>query len=201
MGHVFIDREPRAFAEGPKTWGELLETIERSLSGADRLVTAVRFGGVDQPTFRATEAASRPLRDLLIPIEMETASRAGLLAEAAAAGAACVRRMCAVAAPMARDVRQAGAAAAGGRFIDLIDSVRHALWLSALLWQAGGPGTAARGVCPMATAVPVRAGLEALMEAHARRDWPAVADVLEHHLSPALHAWQGAFAAQAGGLQ
>ena len=41
----------------PETWGDLLERLDRTLVADGRVVTAVRFDGVDQPSFRDAELA------------------------------------------------------------------------------------------------------------------------------------------------
>jgi len=60
-----IGQEDEALA-GLKTWGQLLNALEQGVDAERAVVTAVRFGGVDQPSFlRVRSAEEYDIADLL----------------------------------------------------------------------------------------------------------------------------------------
>src|SRR5207342_2028354 len=66
-------------AAGLQTWGQLLASLERG-DGAERtVVAAVRFAGVDQPTFREPEALELNLHHAA-PIDIEVSTAGALVA-------------------------------------------------------------------------------------------------------------------------
>ncbi len=74
-------------APGLTTWGEWLDSLETGpeMNTPDRsIVTAVRFQGVDQPSFRDAGSLALPV-SAISPVYVELSTARDLLAEAAAA--------------------------------------------------------------------------------------------------------------------
>ena len=80
MTECLLDRTPQIFDAVPETWGELLETLDDRARSAHRVVTAVRFEGVDQPSYRDDGMRARSLADLA-RVEVETSESDDLLGE------------------------------------------------------------------------------------------------------------------------
>jgi hypothetical protein len=61
MLQCLVNNEPRLLDSGVETWGEVLSALQPDHARRRHVVTAVRFDGVDQPSFAAAEFASTPL--------------------------------------------------------------------------------------------------------------------------------------------
>jgi hypothetical protein len=57
MVDCLVNDIPERFDFLPETWGALLAGLDRRISAGRRVVTAVRFDGVDQPSFRHPDLA------------------------------------------------------------------------------------------------------------------------------------------------
>ena len=55
MATLILDGEPLSLAEGPKTLGDLLATVDDQCAGRGRIVTGLRLDGDDEPAFREPE--------------------------------------------------------------------------------------------------------------------------------------------------
>ena len=66
---------------GSETWGQLLATLERGDGPECPVVAAVRFAGVDQPTFREPESLALDL-EVITPIDVELSTTSALVAVA-----------------------------------------------------------------------------------------------------------------------
>ncbi len=84
MAHCLVNDTPETFEFSPETWGQLLDSLDRTLVADRRVVTAVRFDGVDQPTFRSPELAAADL-GRIGQVEVEAEDAAALLGAAVAA--------------------------------------------------------------------------------------------------------------------
>ena len=78
MTEWLLDRTSEPVDSLLETWGELLETLDVELESTHRVVTAVRFEGVDQPSYRADDVRGRALAGLA-RVEVESAMAADLL--------------------------------------------------------------------------------------------------------------------------
>ena len=61
MSECVLDGVPTPVDSACKTWDGLLADLDRRLSAEGRAVTVVRFGGVDQPSFREADRAGQDL--------------------------------------------------------------------------------------------------------------------------------------------
>ena len=80
MLECLVNSVPSAPIPGLQTWGELLADLDGRLAHDRRIVTAARFDGVDQPSFRSSPILDRPLASVR-RIEVEATESHVLLGE------------------------------------------------------------------------------------------------------------------------
>ncbi|MGD9905843.1 MAG: hypothetical protein AB7U83_20410 [Vicinamibacterales bacterium] len=174
----------------PETWGELLAQLDGALGRDRQVVTAVRFDGVDAPSFRDPAQAGRPLAPVT-RIDIQASSAAGLLAEALQTARTSLPALADGARLTATAYRQ-GAADAHQQLTALVAAIHSLVTLT------GAAATAARATHgPAASADdPVAAhcrGIEAalgtLIDRHAAGDWGGLADTLDGALAGAVLDW------------
>jgi hypothetical protein len=187
-----LDETPVAVDSGLKTWGDLLETVDRELARVRRAVTAVRFDGVDQPSFRDDALASRPLT-ALGRIEADSLDTRTLLHNTLSVAANGLAVLTEGAHRVAGAFRAADAAAANAELVTLVDGVRSLMTLTAAIAAAAdvdleslacGAATGAHAI------VSVSDALETLLAWQQTRDRDAIADGLDLELAPALAGWR-----------
>jgi hypothetical protein len=61
MPDCLVDRIAIPIDSTRKTWGEILEFLDRRLSSQGRAVAVVRFEGVDQPSFHEASQLQRAM--------------------------------------------------------------------------------------------------------------------------------------------
>lgn len=86
MTQCLVNGEPEVLNFRPNTWGDLLGGLDRRLEGDRRVVTAARFDGVDQPSFRDPQVIGRDLAEIA-RIDVETEDALQLLRESIDAAA------------------------------------------------------------------------------------------------------------------
>ena len=80
MARCLVNERPELTEIRPETWEGLLAALDARLA-ADRLVvTAVRFDGVDQPSFRGPAVGATPL-DGIAQVDIDAEDAVGLLFE------------------------------------------------------------------------------------------------------------------------
>ncbi len=174
-----------------ETWGELLDALDRSLGREHRVVTAVRFDGVDEPSFRGPAQAVRRLQPVaVIAVDAVEASR--LLDDALAAASGSLPSLADGARVTAAAYRR-DAGDAHPQLASLMAAIQSLVALTSATAAAArvsrgdarSSAAAARPVCPS-----VEAAVATLIERHSRDDWPGVADALEHDLAAAVLDWR-----------
>src|SRR5262245_23090012 len=78
MLECFVNKQPKSLHSGLKTWGDLFNALQPELVEKQHTVTAVRFDGVDQPSFGTPEFDDMPL-SAFDEIEIETHDRKRVL--------------------------------------------------------------------------------------------------------------------------
>src|SRR5258705_3010483 len=96
MTRLVLNDAQQSVENVPVYWGELLKGLDEHANERGEVVTAVRFDGVDEPTFRQPALVGRPLREVRT-IELETATSSDLLDDALVQGAAAARTLAALA--------------------------------------------------------------------------------------------------------
>ena len=178
-----------------ETWGELLETLDVELESSHRVVTAVRFEGVDQPSYRADDVRGRALAGLA-RVEVESASTGELLHAAIITARDSVAVLSAGAIYVADTFRGLNFNEAHTRFAELADTIRQLTLLTASVAAVAvidlgtldcGPESAAQII------EGVSVSLQRLLVWQGARDWVGAADCLEFDLAPALDRWTAVF--------
>jgi hypothetical protein len=195
MSEVLVNEQPVALNSGHKTWSDVLASVEARAAADGHVVTAVRFRGVDQPSFRDAAVGLTTLADAG-RIEVETETRAGLLGSTLGAAGESLP-------DIANGARRAAALFRRGRLGEahqqlgtLLATVRTLVDLT--LASAAAAGTALEDLrCGDGSAAGVLGAtglvLDALAQHQQVEDWVAVADELEYGLAPALLGWSIVF--------
>jgi hypothetical protein len=213
MTECLLDRTSEPVDSLLETWGELLETLDFELGSTHRVVTAVRFEGVDQPSYRADEVRGRSLAGLA-RVEVESAGAEDLLHDTIMTGRDSVAVLAAGAIQVADTFRGLNINAAHSCFAELAEGVRQLTLLTAAVAAVAVVDLNALScVTPEASSshVPAQAvassepesatqiidgvsvGLQRLLVWQTAHDWVGAADCLEYDLAPALDRWSSVF--------
>ncbi len=191
MARIFVNDEAQGLDVAQKTWGELLQTIDRHVGEQGQLVTAARFDGVDEPSFRDTAVAAREIAGVE-RIEIDSAGPMAFVISCLHEAAVGIERVCEGAVTLADLFRGHDVAAANRGLADLGENVRALVQLldalrgpigidvDRLLWD-GRPVPDHLG--ELATLV------QSLITAQESQDWLTVADIIEYDVEPALRRW------------
>jgi hypothetical protein len=180
----------------PETWGELLGQLDRSLEADHRVVTAVRFDGVDEPSFRSPAQSGRPLAQVT-RVDVDAVEASALLDDALAAAAASLPAL-AEGARLSAAAYRTEAADAHVQLSALIGAVQSLVALTsaaAVAARATRGGRAASDDAVERACRSVELALTALVDRHTRADWPALADALDAELAPSILEWRDVLAA------
>jgi hypothetical protein len=179
----------------PLVWGELLEGLDLDANRRGEVVTAVRFDGVNQPTFRHPTEVVRALADVQL-VELETATLGDLLDEALAQGAAAAGALASAAGEIGSAFRGANPVEGNCRMPEFGDGIRSLIWILGAVANAREVSLdqmASNGRAMSTQLAELTAQLVAIVEAQQAEDWLTVADILEYDFKPALQAWQPIF--------
>lgn len=175
---------------GLKTWGQLLDALEQGVGTERTVVTAVRFGGVDQPSFREPVLLTRAL-EAGAPIDVDTCRADALVEEAVETALNGLVPLAKAAQRTADAFRSHDLADAHSRLCVVVVTLQTLTKLTAAVSQAGLTPRTARSDDD-STALLERLGqrLESLITAAMNEDWTSVADVLEYDMADLLPIWQ-----------
>lgn len=190
MAHCLVNDTLEHFDFRPETWGQVLSTLDHRLSAERRVVTAVRFDGVDQPSFRSEDVAAVDLsRMARVDIDVEDAA-ALLDAAVAAAGESLPSLVTGVG--MTAAALRTGASDAQTQLVALVTAVQSLVALTAAAATAANLSMGApHGVdTPVVAACgTLEAALRGLVAHQAAGHWAAMADALDADLAPAIARW------------
>ncbi|MFI5178990.1 MAG: hypothetical protein ACHQO8_10520 [Vicinamibacterales bacterium] len=195
MPDLIIDRVPVTLESGPKTWAELLAAVDWAMTNSGRAVTAVRFEGVDQPSFRDADLGSR-LLDGLHRIEVESLDTRALIQMTVVTALDSLTALDDDARRVAGAFRGVNAARASGELPGFVSAIRHLSILTATLGDAAGVDLDAlhcgqRSVHHLLDGV--TGALDRVVGSQQAEDWIAAADSLEYELAPSLTSWRSVF--------
>ncbi len=195
MLRLVLNDEEHLVENMPECWGELLDGLEQDAGGRGEVVTAVRFDGVDEPTFRDEARTTRGLTDVDL-IEVETQTRGDLIDEALAQGAVAIDSLAAAVGQTGEAFRGADLVGANQRLAELGMAIRSLI--SILSTGAGALGVSLDRMDWNGRPVSVQLGeligqLESIIDAQQAHDWLTVADILEYDFQPALATWRPVF--------
>lgn len=198
MTRLLLDGAERGPAPG--TWGQALDAIDRELAGGGRIVTDVRFDGLDEPAFREPRVLDQALDDVAT-IEVISGSPESLIARCLAEAAASIEPLSQVALEIGEGFRGLDIEGASAGLAELAEG------MSSLIAIAGATTMAARGTSvarsgqdhPIGPLAGELTGfVDALIEAQQSQDWISVADILQYDVAPALRRWAPVFDAVTG---
>jgi hypothetical protein len=169
-------------------WGPLLDAVDRHVEPTGELVAAVRFDGVDEPSFRDTAVLDLVLGSELI-VEIDTMSPTALLTGVLDEASRSLPALTASAHGLADALRGAQVADATRGLGQLAESLSHLVQLVAASATARGIAldvlTTAEG-----PALPLLRTLDGhlapILEAQRAGDWITVADILEYDIAPLI---------------
>lgn len=190
MTQCLVNDTPTTCDFSPETWGQLLDAVERTLAAGRQVVTAVRFDGVDQPTYRSPELAATAVT-LMARIDIDAEDAAALLTAAVTAASDSLPGLVAGVRVTATALRT-GAADAQVSLVTLVGAVQSLVALTAAAATAANIaiGTAAGAAPPVVAACgDLETALHGLVAYQAGEQWPALADALDTHLAPAIARW------------
>jgi hypothetical protein len=182
-----VDGRQFEIESGCKTWGQLLSFLERDDGPGRAVVTAVRFDGVDQPSFR--EAGDADLESVG-SVEIGTIPECELIDSAVRAVLDSIAPLVAAARQTAEAFRIQDLPRAHRGLADFVETFRWLTDLTAALSQAEESGSApAWEVRSAGVLDELRESLESLIAFESDQDWLSVADVLELEIATALPRW------------
>jgi hypothetical protein len=189
MLNLTVDGERRESDSTLKNWAQLLEFLEWSDRPPHRVVTAVRFGGVDEPTFRRSEVLAKRLRDTS-SIEVETATADELLSVSAQTAYESLAPLAAAGRRVAGSFHQGELLGAHHDLADFVSGLRMLATLTGKLAAARGVA-AERQFFTDGFYNQLCDAVRVLIEREQWEDWDAVSDVLEHDMATLLGRWSG----------
>lgn len=195
MTEYLVNDAPLTVDFRPETWGELLAQLDRALGLERRVVTAVRFDGVDEPSFRGPALSGRELAPVA-RIDIEAVEAGRLVDEAVKAAAESLPALAEGARATGRAFRDS-AADAPQQLVALVGAIQS---LIALTNAAAAAARAARPEAPADAAVAlhcrgIESALATLVERHGASDWRGLADTLDGPLAGAVLEWRSVLAA------
>jgi hypothetical protein len=178
-----------------KTWGQLLDALEQGVDTERAVVTAVRFGGVDQPSFREPGLLTQDLA-AGATIDVDTCRADVLMAEAVEAALNGLAPLAHAAQQAADAFRGHALADAHVRLAEIVDTLQILTKLTDAITQAGlAPGATRSGDERPTLLEQLGQSLEALIAAATNEDWISVADLLEYDIAELRPRWQAVLSA------
>ena len=191
MPEIYLNDVPQQFENPFKTWGDLLNTLDVRASEAGVILSAARFDGVDEPSFREPAAIARPLGDVR-RVDVETAMPIAFLRDCLLEAIEPLHETAQTAKRLSEIYRGhdvmpgheglKGLAADLGATAVLADMLAGPLAIDLTAVSIEGV-TAAQHLQELGTTV------DALVTAQEAQDWVTVADLLEYELEPSIRRW------------
>jgi hypothetical protein len=186
---------------GLKTWGQLLATLERG-EGMDRVVVAaVRFAGVDQPTFGEPECLDLDL-DGIAPIDVEVSTTGDLIASARETALGSLDALAESARQAADAFRLHDLSHAHSRLADFVTAFQLLHSLTVAVGHSDASSSPSAAETPGSEFLQrLNTSLAALIDFDVNEDWISVADVLEYEIADLLPHWAAVIRATGDGVQ
>ena len=188
MPRVMLNGQDYVVQPTPLNWSELLTSLDRDLEPRGFLVTAVRVDGIDQPGFRDEDRLGDAFgRDAVIEVDASTPE--DLLEDGLREAARSVAQLHEAAKALANGYRQVDVTEANTHLVTFADTLANLMALVAAASTAMKVQMDDIRVDDIPASAVIRHlnnTIEALLEAHAARDWVTLADVLEHDLAPLM---------------
>jgi hypothetical protein len=184
-----VNGRPREVADGVQTWGQLLVSLESAPASQDAIVTAVRFHGVDEPSYREPSVLASNLRDVA-PIEVETGVVRDLMASAIETVLEALEPLTMAARRTAEEFRRHDLPRGNRGLEEFVATFRALTQLTVAVGRLDR-GSRTTGFSAEASAFLMRLhdSLESLITSNMNEDWISVADVLEYEIGEMLPDW------------
>jgi len=179
----------RDIEAGLETWGQLLATLECG-EGLERVVVAaVRFAGVDQPTFREPESLDLNLAGI-VPIDVELSTTRELVAYAKETALGGLDALAESARQTADAFRLHDLSRAHSRLADFVTAFQLLTSLTVAVERSNESSGPSEADTPGSEILQrLDASLGALIDFDVNEDWISVADVLEYEIADLLPHW------------
>lgn len=190
MAQCLVNGEPEVLDFRPNTWGEMLGDLDRRLESNRRVVTAARFDGVDQPSFRDPDITARAL-DRIARIDVEVEDALVLLRGAVDAASDSLPELVAGVRLTAAAVRADAPDASGqvGALIVALQSLMNLTLAAATAAEASLGPDAEVDAALGAGSRRVEDALRTLVARQTEGYGEGIADALDHRLAPAIAGW------------
>jgi hypothetical protein len=195
MPRIFRDGVEETVEFPRQSWGDVLAHLESRCAADGRLVTSVRFDGVDQPSFRDPAALRQPITNVAT-IDIDTSTPTGLLTQSLDEAVRAVGTLASAAERVGAAFRGFDIEQANLDLGELAQGLGTLIALAQALGQAAGvdldvlatpDGTGSKMIADLTTQA------ESLIAASDGGDWITVADIIEYDLAPMLRQWSSLF--------
>lgn len=195
MSAVLVNGQPFSLESGRKTWGDAIDAVDAGAAAEGHVVTAVRFAGVDQPSFLDEDIQSLAVSDLG-RVEIDTVPRQRLLRTTLGIAGHSLADIAGGARRAATAFRRGDDAGGHRQLGALIATIRTLLDLT-LASAAAAEANLAELPCGDESAEGVLSAtgvvLDTLAQHQRAGDWTALADALEGELAPSILDWRLVF--------
>lgn len=195
MPRILVNGVEQPADSGRQQWGEVLEALDRQAGHAGLVLTAVRFDGVDQPSFRDPALASKPLQ-AVGSIEAESARPAVLLRNTVDEAISAARTLAAGAERVGGAFRGFDVSTATQELVEMARGLGTLVAIGQALGQALGvslESVSYDGRTGRQMIEDLTSQADSLINAQRDGDWITVADVIEYDIAPSLQQWPGLF--------
>jgi hypothetical protein len=201
MLQIFVNDSPRQPPEPCETWADLLTHLDEWAAAEGVLLSAARFDGVEEPSFRNGDAARRPLVGIQC-VDVRAVPPAALLRECLDEAVQSFGGMAVLAGRLATRYRGADLTGAHEGLRDLVREISALVRMIGILTGALGLAPSDEGdgsgvAREMASLEELVRSLAATQQAG---DWLGVADVLEYDLPVAIQRWEALLRSLARGV-
>ena len=202
MPECLVNNVPAHPNPGLQTWGDLLADLDGQLARDRRIVTAARFDGVDQPSFRAAPVAARSLTSVEL-IEVEASEALVLIDETLAMARESLPVLAASARQAADTFRRGELTSAQHHLTALVEAVQTLMVLTgaaataaAVDLTSANPRANLNGPDVFAS---MTTALDAIVAKQIEQDWSGVAAALDGPFATTVTEWTSVLDAIAAG--
>ena len=188
---LLLNDKPYQLPISVKTWANWLDVLDAEAPRTGRIVTAVRFDGVDEPAFRASNILERSL-GAFETVQVDTAPPRDLVALSLRRGAILAGSLAEAATAAGRAFRGDDRADAHAMLPQFVEGIRSIVVLADACTTAldlERHMLTCEGIPFDEWMTEFGRRLAALLDAEAADDWLTVADSLEYELEPSLRGW------------
>jgi len=191
MPQILVNDIPQQLETPPKTWGDLLDVLDEQAARSGVILSAARFNGVEEPSFREPSVISRPLGDA-DRVEVKTAVPNAFLRECLLEAIQPLQDTADSALKLAEIYRGHDLKPGHEGLRTLASDLSAVAVLADML---GGPlaidlnALSIEGLSAAQHLQQLGQTIDSVVTAQEAEDWVTVADILEYDLEPAIRRW------------